>query len=68
MQYSSIQVFKYTSILVYKYSSILVFKYTSIQVIKSVSLQVYNLTKWLLTNQLINNVKARDPVGSKNSK
>ena len=57
MQYSSIQVFKYTSILV--------FKYTSIQVIKSKSLQVYNLTKWLLTNQPTNNVKARDPVGSK---
>ena len=59
-KYSSIQVLRYSSIQVFKYT---IFKYSSIQVIKSISLQVYNLTKWLVTN---NNVKARDPVGSKN--
>ena len=44
-----------SSIQVFKYSSIQVFKYSNIQ------LQFDN---WSLTN----NVKARDPVGSKNSK
>ena len=39
-----------------------VFKYSSIQVFKFISLQFNNLTKWLPTN----NLKARDPVGSKN--
>ena len=33
------------------------------------NLKVHNITKskWLVTNLLINNVKARDPVGSKNT-
>ena len=55
------QVFKYSSIRVIKYSSN--FKYSSIQVSKFISLQVYNFRVWFL---LTNNVKARDPVGSKN--
>ena len=41
-----------------------VFKYSSIQVFKFISLQFNKMV--LPTNQLINNVKARDPVGSKN--
>ena len=55
IQYSSIQVYKYTSIHVFKYSSIQVFKYSSIE-----------FTNWLLP--ITNNVKSRDPIGSKNVK
>ena len=44
-----------------KYLSIQVFKYLSIQVFKYLSIQL-QFDNWLLTN----NVKARDPVGSKN--
>ena len=54
---SDMKIFKYSNIQVFKYSSIQVFKFSSIQVFKS---------KWLVTNLLINSVKARDPVGSKN--
>ena len=45
----------------WKYKSIHVFKYSSIQVFKYLSIQL-QFDNWLLTN----NVKARDPVGSKN--
>ena len=48
------------SIQVFKYSSTQLFKYSSIQVFKFISL-LFN--KMIL---LINNVKARDPVESKN--
>ena len=44
-----------------KYSSIQVFKFSSNQVTKYSS-----LSKWV-TNQPTHNVKARDPVGSKNA-
>ena len=43
-----------------------VFTVTIFQSYKSLSLQVYNLTIWWPTNPPTNNVKARDPVGSKN--
>ena len=62
LNYRSIQVFKYSSIQVLKYSSIQVFKYSSIQVFNFTFFKFVSSTKWLLTY----NVKARDPVGSKN--
>ena len=52
IKYSSIQVFKYSSIQVFKYSSIHVFKY-----------RVYKLVTHY--TPIVNNVKYRDPIGSK---
>ena len=49
-----------------KYSSIQVFKYLSIQVSKFISLQFNKMTTNQPTHPPTNNVKARDPVGSKN--
>ena len=60
---SSLQVFQYSSIPVFQYSSILVLKYSSNQVFKY---RVYKLATHPPTNQPINNVKSRDPIGSEN--
>ena len=58
--YSCIHVFKYSCIHVFMYSCIHVFKYSSIQVFK------YRVYKLVITHQHItNNVKSRDPIGSK---
>ena len=62
----SIQVFKYSSIHVFKYS---IFKYSSIQVFKYSSIQVLKFRVYKLVTHyrhIVNNVKSRDPIGSKN--